>query len=1280
MGLTAPQVQNQLVNGDLRAFVHKIQFHFKTPVSLHGTLDGLDALDESLLDNEGIYAAKYNDGMKECILYVDVGSVTHSSLSTKPFICKEWLSMNHCIMSFANLDGKVAEVLKRWTPRTQKVKPVRIDSMDLWSDRLGGASPTALRKIAKQAQTIQFNTGCLSLEREMAQKKSNIKKGSHSGQIPRVTTPGYKFWGDASGPHVKSLIYHYQYVFGWLDDATNYLVVHLAKQKSEAKECFLQLLAWSPYVLKVLETDNAKEYLTHDMAELASGKCMHKTSPNYVSQRNARMEHSWYRCFVKARYLMARCKAWRCFWAFAFQYAVVLRNHSVYGPTGKIPYEDYFKLPADYTKFYTFGCTVVIRMRMTDIHGKAMEKGEYGIYLGWDPVEWKQVCYGLDSKRVIYGPENISFYETNFGAMRRFQRRNPKLLERRSELTLAEGEKCDIQPNPTQPKVTVFDDSAKGLRLFLETNTEFASSDRLPDDDNVQTPMDTELTPMEMEDDDESARNLAQPRERMEPRSSRMHSDVNQLQQENIDDSVDEPLGSNRTTRQNGNPRYDERIIPTNNTNQELSRLVDKVPSPPPMSTPTQGTKRYRSEADNLITQNQNMELPSSYGKDTTAFTTTLLMCMLNTPITKTYGKNSLHPEISECHPNSQDLWFNKCEWAMHTFMLNGLEESGYWTELTLRHETQAMKKKKKAYEEKRSPELDQTNAQDYSNVFACPTMDGPEPQTRKQAQERPDGDKYEEATIKELQGHYDNNTWEACELPPGFDSIDTRMVYVRKINPDDTVKYKARMVARGFTQVDGENFNWDTVFAPVLRASSLRWLFSLIAEYKLEVTTSDVTQAFLQADIKEEDGSLQEIYIKLPTGCEQKCPHTGKILKYGRLNKALYGLKQAPKRWNKTLSDSLLKLGFIQHESDPCLYTKTEKGSILIYGIYVDDIIKVTNNKALRQRIDKQMTKEFKIEHQGELKEFLGMQVSWKEDSKGNEYLDVCQSKYTQKILKRFEMDQCNVKKTPAQAGIYMKPNSNPIEEVDKELHERFRAMVGALIYLMVLTRPDIAYAVGAVSQHMSNPNEEHETACLRIFRYLKGTQNYSLKYFKANHGFNHSDLKGDADVSFNHSKGLFGVVDSNFMGDFNCKSVTGYIFFSQNGIICWLSKRQTVVGTSTSHAETIAYFQAVQENTYQRRLVKDFNLIKALNGPTLVMGDNQACIDLIRKDDNMKHARTKHWEMQWSWLHQERENHKSFVPKHIAGKDNVADLFTKPVTQDILQKFVNELKLGSV
>ena len=103
MGLTAPQVQNQLVNGDLRAFVHKIQFHFKTPVSLHGTLDGLDALDESLLDNEGIYAAKYNDGMKECILYVDVGSVTHSNLLTNPFICKEWLPMNHCMMSFANL-------------------------------------------------------------------------------------------------------------------------------------------------------------------------------------------------------------------------------------------------------------------------------------------------------------------------------------------------------------------------------------------------------------------------------------------------------------------------------------------------------------------------------------------------------------------------------------------------------------------------------------------------------------------------------------------------------------------------------------------------------------------------------------------------------------------------------------------------------------------------------------------------------------------------------------------------------------------------------------------------------------------------------------------------------------------------------------------------------------------------------------------------------------------------------------------------------------------------
>ena len=174
-----------------------------------------------------------------------------------------------------------------------------------------------------------------------------------------------------------------------------------------------------------------------------------------------------------------------------------------------------------------------------------------------------------------------------------------------------------------------------------------------------------------------------------------------------------------------------------------------------------------------------------------------------------------------------------------------------------------------------------------------------------------------------------------------------------------------------------------------------------------------------------------------------------------------------------------------------------------MIIGVYVDDMIKVTNAPGLRKQVDAILSRKLKIEHQGELTEFLGLECKWKKDSKGRWYYNVGQEKYCKKILKRFDMESCNPKDSPCNVSgppedVYMRPNPMPASECDPDLLGRYRAGIGALIHLTVMTRPDISYAVNACSQFMSNPTEQHEVALWRIFRYLRTREHYSLKYYK--------------------------------------------------------------------------------------------------------------------------------------------------------------------------------------
>ncbi|KAG5875381.1 hypothetical protein JTB14_023737 [Gonioctena quinquepunctata] len=181
-------------------------------------------------------------------------------------------------------------------------------------------------------------------------------------------------------------------------------------------------------------------------------------------------------------------------------------------------------------------------------------------------------------------------------------------------------------------------------------------------------------------------------------------------------------------------------------------------------------------------------------------------------------------------------------------------------------------------------------------------------------------------------------------------------------------MKYKARLLAKGFTQKYGEDY--DSVFSPVLKQSTFRILLTFAAVNKFSVIHFDVKTAFL-------NGKLEELYISQPEGyVDQDRPH----MVY-KLHKSIYGLKQASRAWNITLTDVLQKLGFTQSQNDQCLILKNEEGDCIYLMIYVDDFIICHKKKSVTKKLGDDLNRFFDIVDLGELTYFLGIRIQRTDD-----------------------------------------------------------------------------------------------------------------------------------------------------------------------------------------------------------------------------------------------------------------------------------------------------------
>jgi hypothetical protein len=158
---------------------------------------------------------------------------------------------------------------------------------------------------------------------------------------------------------------------------------------------------------------------------------------------------------------------------------------------------------------------------------------------------------------------------------------------------------------------------------------------------------------------------------------------------------------------------------------------------------------------------------------------------------------------------------------------------------------------------------------------------------------------------------------------------IGTEWVYRNKQDQDRiVVRSKTRLVAQGYTQVEGLDFG--ETYALVARLEAIRILLAYACAHNIKLYQMNVKSVFLNSYINE------EVYVEQPPGFEddKKRNHVYK------LKKALYGLKQAPRAWYKRLRDFLLSKGFMMGKVDTTLFNKKIGKDLFMLQIYVDDII----------------------------------------------------------------------------------------------------------------------------------------------------------------------------------------------------------------------------------------------------------------------------------------------------------------------------------------------------
>lgn len=495
---------------------------------------------------------------------------------------------------------------------------------------------------------------------------------------------------------------------------------------------------------------------------------------------------------------------------------------------------------------------------------------------------------------------------------------------------------------------------------------------------------------------------------------------------------------------------------------------------------------------------------------------------------------------------------------------------------------------------------------------FATPVA--PAPVKVEEIFERDDKEEWLVAMNQEMENHWSNQTWTIVPRPRSGNVVGSKWVFCTKTTEDGKIRYKARLVAQGFSQKFGVDY-WET-FSPVISKNSLRLLISTSIQKGWVIDHVDIVAAYLH-------GTLEEtVFMEQPELWEvdsrQMVCH---------LKKSIYGLHQSGKAWNEVLVKHLKEIGLRQCVSDPCIFVHND-GCV---GFYVDDLV-LCGLPRFVKLVKRALGAKVQTKDLGAICNFIGIRFT--RPSEESIFLD--QSDYILETLREFEMLECKGAQCPGSTNLQDMIDCNqPFDD------KKYRKAIGRLLYISTCTRPDISFMVSYLSKFCNQPTTAHWTGVKRVLRYLKQTVNYQLSYIKS---------KTDFPVAYSDSDYANDPVDS--------KSVGGYVIQMCGGAISWRSRKQSIVATCTMLAEYYAMYETCREIIWLRDLMSELNT--GTGNPTDLYCDNQGAICLA---NGIKISeRSKHCRMRYHYVRECVKN-KEVNLIYVPTAANPADVLTKPL-----------------
>lgn len=492
-------------------------------------------------------------------------------------------------------------------------------------------------------------------------------------------------------------------------------------------------------------------------------------------------------------------------------------------------------------------------------------------------------------------------------------------------------------------------------------------------------------------------------------------------------------------------------------------------------------------------------------------------------------------------------------------------------------------------------------------------------------------------------------------KTPEDVKPVGYKWVFIRKRNEkNEIMRYKTRLVAQGFSQRPG--IDYEETYSPVMDVITFRYLVSLAISKNLEMRLMDVVTAYLYESLD------NDIYMNIPEGFKMPEALNSKPKeKYSiKLQRSLYGLKQSRRMWYNRLSEYLQNKGYVNNPICPCVFIKKTTLGCVIIAVYVDDLNIIGTHEEI-QEVVLYLKEEFEMKDLGKTKYCLGLQIEHIQSG-----ILVHQSNYIEKVLKRFSMEKENPLSTPmvVRSLNVEKDPYRPCEENEEVLGPEvpYLSAIGALMYLVNCTRPDIPFAINFLARYSSSPTRRHWNVIKHVFRYLRGTVDLGLFYPR------------------NTKQGLIGYADAGYLSDpHKARSQTGYVFTYGGTAISWRSQKQTLVPTSSNHAEIIALHEASRECVWLRSMTHHIQVTCGLpinEEPTILYEDNAVCVAQIKvgyiKSDRTKHILPKFF----SYTH-ELEKNKDIDIRHVQSSKNSADLFTKALPTTVFKKHIHDIEM---